>query len=120
VSLAVLGATTVAMIARPAVRAPDYLEASLLLLLIPLLSPQGWDYVLLIATPAVMLLIDRVRALPPTWRLVVVAAVAIPALSVYDLMGREAYARFMALSTITVCALGQLAGLLTLRLRRLA
>ncbi|HET7619764.1 MAG TPA: glycosyltransferase family 87 protein [Vicinamibacterales bacterium] len=120
VSLAVLGATTVAMIARPAVRAPDYLEASLLLLLIPLLSPQGWDYVLLIATPAVMLLIDRVRALPPTWRLVVVAAVAIPALSVYDLMGREGYARFMALSAITICALGQLAGLLTLRLRRLA
>src|SRR6185503_6513952 len=43
---------------RGALAAPDTLEAGLLLLLIPLLSPQGWDYVFLIGTPAVMLLIN--------------------------------------------------------------
>ena len=45
-------------------KAPDTLEASLLLLLIPLLSPQGWDYVFLIGTPAVMLLINELPSLP--------------------------------------------------------
>ena len=34
---------------RKRVAAPDYLEFALLLLLIPLLSPQGWDYMLLLA-----------------------------------------------------------------------
>jgi len=43
----------------------DYLDAALLLFVIPLLSPQGWDYVLLVATPAVMLLLDRLEEFPP-------------------------------------------------------
>ena len=41
--------------------APEGLEGSLLLLLIPLLSPQGWDYVLLIATPAIIYLANYWR-----------------------------------------------------------
>ena len=41
------------------VASPEYLDAGLLLFAIPLLSPQGWDYVLLVSTPAVMLLLDR-------------------------------------------------------------
>ena len=120
VSLAALGGAAVAMVARPAVRSPEYLEASIVLLLIPLLSPQGWDYVLLISTPAVMLLVDRAGLLPPGWRTAVLAAIAIVALSIYDVMGRDLYAKFMALSAISVCALVELAGLLILRLRRLA
>ena len=44
--------------------APDGLEAALLLTLIPLLSPQGWDYVFLIATPAVVYLVNYDRELP--------------------------------------------------------
>ena len=34
---------------------PEGLEGALLLTLMPLLSPQGWDYVFLIATPAIVL-----------------------------------------------------------------
>jgi hypothetical protein len=49
------------MARRRTVREPAYLEFGLLMLLIPLLSPQGWDYVLLVATPAVMILVDRWR-----------------------------------------------------------
>ena len=47
---------------------PGGLEGSLLLLLIPLLSPQGWDYVLLMATPAVIYLanyLDNCRPVAP-------------------------------------------------------
>ncbi len=47
------------------VTSPDYLDAALLLFVMPLLSPQGWDYVLLAATPAVMLLLDRLDEFPP-------------------------------------------------------
>ena len=49
---------------------PNYLEAAYFLLLVPLLSPQGWDYVLLIGLPAYMLLVDRWRELSPAWRAV--------------------------------------------------
>ena len=105
---------------RGQLKAPDTLEACLLLMLIPLLSPQGWDYVLLIATPAVMLLIDDLPSLPRELRYLTVASIAVIALSVYDLMGRDAYAAFMRLSLVTVLALVQYAALVTLRFRRAA
>lgn len=113
----------VVMLARRALPAdahPETLEGSLLLLVTPLLSPQGWDYVLLIGTPAVMLLIDNWSALPRGLRFASAVAIAVVALSIYDLMGREAYATFMRLSVITVCVLIEFAALTTLRFRRAA
>ena len=98
----------------------DTLEGSLLLLLIPLLSPQGWDYVFLIGTPAVMLLVNYLPSLPRELRIATIAAIAVVALSVFDLMGRSAYAAFMALSIITVCVLVEVAAVITLRFRRAA
>ena len=106
--------------ARRTVRVPEPLEGFLLLLLIPLLSPQGWDYVFLISTPAVMLLIDRLGALPRELKIATAAAIAVAALSIYDLMGRQAYAAFMAMSFITLCFLVEVAALVALRLRRAA
>jgi Glycosyltransferase family 87 len=100
--------------------APEALEGSLLLLLIPLLSPQGWDYVLLISTPAIMLLLDRLPALPRGLRLATIAAIAVVAFAIYDLIGRQAYATFMNLSIVTVCALVEAAALIALRFRRAA
>jgi hypothetical protein len=102
------------------IRAPDGLEASLLLILMPLLSPQGWDYVLLVSTPAVMYLVNYDRSLPTTVRVATVLALAVIALSLYDVMGRHAYGIFMALSVVTVCYLMLIASLATLRLRRVA
>ncbi|HET7694598.1 MAG TPA: glycosyltransferase family 87 protein [Vicinamibacterales bacterium] len=110
----------IVMAGRGQLKAPDTLEAGLLLLLIPLLSPQGWDYVFLIATPAVMLLIDELPALPRELRYAATASIAAIALSIFDLMGREAYATFMQLSLITVFVLVEYAALVTLRFRRAA
>ena len=110
----------IVMAGRGLLKKPETLEASLLLMLIPLLSPQGWDYVFLIATPGVMLLIDQAPALPRELRYVTIAAIAIVALSIFDLMGREAYAAFMQLSLITVLMLAQYVALVTLRFRRAA
>jgi hypothetical protein len=105
---------------RGQLKAPDTLEACLLLMLIPLLSPQGWDYVFLIATPAVMLLIDERASLPREMRYLTMAAIAAIALSIFDLMGRDAYATFMRLSLVTVFVLVEYAALVTLRFRRAA
>lgn len=99
---------------------PDTLEGALLLLLIPLLSPQGWDYVFLIGTPAVMVLINYLQALPRELRYATILAIAVAALSIFDLMGRSAYSTFMRLSLITICFLIQAAAVITLRFRRAA
>ena len=119
-TLLLLAAAGVVMAGRGRLIAPEALEGSLLLLLIPLISPQGWDYVLLISTPAVMLLVDRLHALPRGLRYSTGAAIAIVAFSIYDLMGRDAYAVFMQLSIVTICAIVEAAALVTLRFRRAA
>lgn len=101
------------------VAAPAYLDFGVLLTLIPLLSPQGWDYVLLLATPAVMMLADRLGALPRAWAIPTAVALAGAGLSLYDVMGRTAYAWFMSLSLVTVCFLMMLATLVRIRVGRL-
>ena len=105
---------------RGLLKSPETLEASLLLLLIPLLSPQGWDYVFLIGTPAVMLLLNELPALPQGLRYATMASIAAVALSIFDIMGRTAYSLFMQLSIITVLVVIQYAALVTLRFRRAA
>jgi len=112
--------TGIVMAARRAITRSDTLEGGLLLLLIPLLSPQGWDYVFLIGTPAVMLLINYLPALPPGLRYATIGAMAAIALSIFDLMGRAAYTTFMQMSFITVFVLVEIAALVALRVRRVA
>jgi hypothetical protein len=67
-----------------------------------------------------MLLIDERASLPREVRYLTMAAIAAIALSIFDLMGREAYATFMRLSLITVFVLVEYAALVTLRFRRAA
>ena len=105
---------------RREVAAPEYLECALLMLLIPLVSPQGWDYVLLLATPAVVCSVDRWREFPGLWRWGLGLALALMGLTIFDIMGRTLYSRFMALSVISVCALTVAGALVHARCRRLA
>jgi hypothetical protein len=115
-----LAVTAIVVAGRGALTATDALEASMLLLLIPLLSPQGWDYVFLIGTPGVMLLINDGGALPRGLRLATYAAIAVVGLVIYDLVGRDAYAAFMQLSVVTICVVIEIAALAALRFRRAA
>ena len=105
---------------RPSLVLPEYLDAAVLLLLIPLLSPQGWDYVLLVATPGVMLLLDRLGESKRLGQVLTLACLAVLGLTLYDVMGRVLYRTFMMSPVPTLAALALMAQLLRLRLRRLA
>ena len=98
---------------------PDYLEFALLMLLVPLLSPQGWDYVLLLGTPAVVCLLDRWSEVSREWRVATALSLALMGLTIFDVMGRTLYARFMALSIVSVAALGAAVALTHLRWKAL-
>src|SRR5215210_8208472 len=89
----------------------EALEGALLLTLIPLLSPQGWDYVFLVATPAIALIVNYDDRLPFWLRAVTWIAMLTVGLSLFDVMGRERYAMFMSWSVITVCFLIVIAAL---------
>lgn len=119
-ALGLLGVAVTAVAARRPVAAPMGLEAALLLTSMPLLSPQGWDYVFLVSTPAVMYAVNYDRALSGPIRTLTWTALCIIGFSIYDVIGRRAYAAFMALSVISVCYLILIGTLLTLRLRRTA
>lgn len=105
---------------RRRVPSPAYLEFGLLMLLVPLISPQGWDYVLLLATPAVVCLVDRFGAMAVPWRVVAAASLGVMSFTIFDLLGRALYSRVMAMNVISVCALALGACLVHLRARSAA
>jgi len=104
------------LIITPTSAFPEYLDGALLLTLIPLLSPQGWDYVLLVGTPAVMLVVNHLGAFSRPVRWLAIACLMVAGLTLWDVVGRRVYTLFMVSSIVTFCYLFEL-GLL-LRLRR--
>ena len=63
-SLLAVAVTALIFAWRRRVASPSYLEFGLLLMLVPVLSPQGWDYLLLLSTPAILCIVDRWRDPP--------------------------------------------------------
>jgi Glycosyltransferase family 87 len=105
---------------RSRVPAPAYLEFGLLMLLVPLISPQGWDYVLLVATPAVVCLVDRFSEMTPPWRAATAVAAGLMSFTIFDLLGRALYSRLMAVNIVSVAALVLFVSLTHVRARGLA
>jgi hypothetical protein len=99
----------------PRAPCPQYLDAALLLTLIPLLSPQGWDYVLLLATPAVMLIVNNLARFNRPVRWLAIACLMIAGLTLWDIVGRRIYTLFMVSSIVTFCYLFEITLLLRLR-----
>jgi hypothetical protein len=114
---AALGLVATVWVRRRLVTNPDYLEFALLLLLIPLFSPQGWDYVLLLGTPAVVCLLDRWATMTRAWRIATAVSLVVMGLTTFDIMGRALYMRFMMLSLISVAAIAAAVSLANLRWR---
>jgi hypothetical protein len=99
-------------------RAP-VLECGLLLALIPLVSPLGWDYQLLTSVLAVSLLAEHWHELGSLHRFFLGANLTVAAFSIYDVIGRAAYGAFMHWSVLTVNFLVVAGSLLVLRRRGL-
>ena len=99
---------------------PEAMEGALLLTLIPLISPQGWDYVFLLSAPAIAFLANYEDRLPGGLRTAAIAAIVAIGLSLFDVMGRSAYRAFMDASMITWLYLVVIAALVTLRARKIA
>lgn len=117
--LGVLGLLTLVVIRRGGQQqhAP-VLDGAMVLTLIPLVSPLGWDYTFLMALLATMLLVHHFDSFPVAARVLLAANFAIIALAVYDIMGRQAYATFMQWSVTTLNFLIIVGGLTYLRVRR--
>ena len=99
-------------------RAP-VLECSILLILIPLISPLGWDYTLLMSVLGVTIIIHNFTGYSRFWRGVLVFNFFIITFSLYDIMGRDTYARFMSWSVITINFLILIGYLTYLRFRKI-
>jgi hypothetical protein len=90
------------MFLRRQVAEPNYLEAAYFCVLIPLLSPQGWDYVLLLGLPGYMCLVDRFRDLSMPWRAINLAAFFLTSFMIFDLLGRRIYISLIELAAVSV------------------
>lgn len=103
-----------------ALKSPDPLEISILLILIPLLSPQGWDYVFLLSLPSLMILVNSFKELPFTLKILIAISFFTIGFSLFDLMGRRAYEKFMEISVITIAYFAIIFSLFYLRMKRIA
>lgn len=117
---AVIGIAGLMFLKRRTVPAPDYLECGVLMLLVPLLSPQGWDYVLLIGMPALLCLVDRFPEMRFSWRAVTVMSILLVSFTIYDLLGRAFYKQLMLISIESVAAVALVVCAAHLRWRALA
>lgn len=119
-AIALLMAAAVMFIRRNGVRRPDGLEAGVLLAMTPLISPQGWDYVLVLATPMLVFVVNDVDRLPRVMRLLTYAGIAAVGLTLFDLLGRRLLYALLEWSVITVGMLALIAAALAVRMRKLA
>ena len=108
------------MLRRRNVAEPNYLEAAYFCVLIPLLSPQGWDYVLLLGLPGYMLLVDRWRDLSTGWRAVALTGFVLSSFLIFDVLRRTLYIRLVELGAGSVGAVLIAACLIRLRWKAVA
>jgi len=109
---------TVILIGRKIDRAP-VLECSIILILIPLISPLGWDYTLLMSVLGVTIIIHNFSGYSKFWRGVLVFNLFIITFALFDIMGRDLYERFMSWSVITINFLILIGYLMHLRFRKI-
>jgi hypothetical protein len=88
--------------------------------MMPILSPQGWDYVFLISTVATMLLVNYRARLPGVMKPIVTIALIVIAFTIFDVVGRTVYRNAMRFSVMTICYLFVIGGLASLRWRKVA
>lgn len=96
------------------------LDGGLVFMLIPLISPLGWDYTFVMALLAVALVVNHRAAFARPIQWLLAANFAIVALALYDTMGRFLYGLFMHWSVTTINFLLVIPALAFLRFRRIS
>ena len=119
-SVVVVAAGLAVIWRRKQVPEPNYLEGAYFLILVALLSPQGWDYVLLIGLPAYVCLLDRWWDLSLPWRLAGAIGIFLTSFTIFDLLRRPLYILLMEWSGVSVGAVLIAVALIRVRWRRLA
>jgi hypothetical protein len=102
---------------RQRVHKPEYLEGAYFAALVPLVSPQGWDYLLLLALPGYACLVDRWRDTSTLWRAVTLTGFLLTSFATYELMRRTVYFHLMEWGAGTMGAALIAASLFHLRWR---
>jgi len=78
------------------------LDCSILLILIPLISPLGWDYTLLMSVLGIMIILAHFFDYSKFWRGFLILNLSVIAFSLYDFLGKELYSKFMSWYVITI------------------
>ncbi|MCX7973330.1 MAG: DUF2029 domain-containing protein [Candidatus Aminicenantes bacterium] len=81
---------------------PLILEAASLLLLVPLVSPLGWDYTLISSSLALCFILYYWTSFPSFCRYFLSFILIITSLMIYDLLGRTIYSFLMKISLPTL------------------
>ena len=102
-----------------ALQQSSILECSFLLICIPLVSPLGWDYTFLMSLLGLTIILHYFSKYSLFWKIFLVANLCIISLSLYDVLGRNAYSVFMSWSVLTLNFLILLGYLGYLRMRRI-
>lgn len=99
-------------------RDAEVLDGAILLTLIPLVEPLGWDYLNLMSVLAVMLLIQQRAAFAPRWRWLLIGNLAVIAITISAVIGDRPFAIYEALVLPTVNFLVVLGFAARLRFKR--
>ena len=86
----------------------------------PIISPQGWDYVLVLTTFALIVVVNDLDRLPRLMRPLAVVSIAAMGLTLYDLLGRRLFYIALDLGVITIGTMTLIASAAVLRIRKAA
>jgi hypothetical protein len=119
-SLVLVLAVLSVFLRRRRVPEPSYLEVAALALIIPILSPQGWDYVMMLGIPATVMLLDRWDNVNIGWRVVTGIAILMTGFTVFDIVGRRLYSLAMQTGVLVIAGIVLAVCVVHLRWRDLA
>jgi len=102
ITIAVFSILFIFIAKKKANKISSLIECSILLIYIPLFSPLGWDYIFLSSTLGIMLLIYNLYKFPSFFKYFLILNFLIIGATLYDIMGRQAYSKFMQLSILTI------------------
>lgn len=119
-SIALLIAAAAVFLRRNGVDKPEGAEAAVLLAITPLISPQGWDYVLVLSTMTLLYVVNDFDRLPRAVQALAAGAIAAVGLTLYDVLGRRLIYALLDFSVITIGMVTLIGALVTLRMRKLA